>query len=677
MTTRAARLGPPPGTPTGGPRIPRRLRRALTTALRATGALLLLLAACRDAAAPDEQTSPGATTPRARVGVPDGWALWGGSTTEYQAGLDSGGARSGDWSATIRSMDASPGAAFLALAQQLDAAPWLGRRVRLRGWVRTNAMDGGGARLWLRVDGAGTTLALDNMQGRGVLGTSDWRQLEIVADVPEHAVSIIAGPMVSGAGWAWFDDFTIEAVGDDVPTTVTAPAPAPIDSAALAAARASAARLARAFASPGFEPIPPVDPAAVAWLKSAAAPLAGSAPSLARGDLAALDAAVGGARLVGLGEGTHGTREHFQLKHRFVEHLVRARGFTAFAIEATMPEAEAVDRWVRGGPGDPAVLLSNLYFWTWNTEEVLALVRWMREYNATVPADRQVRFFGFDMQSPGAAIDSVAAYVRRVDPARAAAVDSGYACLESSRNRNERPGPVRYALVSAGERAQCSAAVARVHASLLARRDAYAAATSPEAFALALQYARLVVQWEDMAGRADVVSSSQARDRYMAENTAWHLGRLPAGARMALWAHNYHVSAVPGAQGAHLRARFGADYVIVGFSFGTGRLSAVRFTNGTAMGLSTMETAYVAPGSWEAHAQATALPYFLVDMRRAASAPDAQALAGAVPMRSIGSGFDPGRPELYFTRASPAVDYDVLVHVAQATASRLLPFRYR
>jgi len=113
-------------------------------------------------------------------------------------------------------------------------------------------------------------------------------------------------------------------------------------------------------------------------------------------DLEPLRAIVSSARIVALGEATHGTREFFQLKHRLLEFLVRELGFTAFALEANWPEAQAVDDYVRHGRGDPAAALAGLRFWTWNTEEVLALIEWLRAYNAG--GGRPVSFTGFDAQ---------------------------------------------------------------------------------------------------------------------------------------------------------------------------------------------------------------------------------------------------------------------------------------
>src|SRR5687768_8995436 len=122
-------------------------------------------------------------------------------------------------------------------------------------------------------------------------------------------------------------------------------------------------------------------PAQVAWLKANAIEVKTVDAGTGFADLQKLKAAIGGARIVSLGEATHGTREIFQMKHRLTEFLASQLGFTIFSIEANMPEAYRLNDYVLHGKGDPKALLKGMYFWTWNTEEVLAMIEWMRQFN--------------------------------------------------------------------------------------------------------------------------------------------------------------------------------------------------------------------------------------------------------------------------------------------------------
>lgn len=158
------------------------------------------------------------------------------------------------------------------------------------------------------------------------------------------------------------------------------------------------------------------------WLKQHALPVKTVQAESGFEDLAGLAAMIGDARIVGLGEGTHGTREHFQMKHRLVEHLVTQLGFSIFAIEANMPEAQELDAYVLGGEGDVERLIGGMYFWTWNTEEVRDLVEWMRRFNAAEKArnsPRRVHFTGFDMQTGSVALAKVREFLEAHEPERA------------------------------------------------------------------------------------------------------------------------------------------------------------------------------------------------------------------------------------------------------------------
>ena len=169
-------------------------------------------------------------------------------------------------------------------------------------------------------------------------------------------------------------------------------------------------------------------------------------------DMQPLKQVFGTSRIVALGEATHGSREFFQLKHRMLEFLVTEMGFNLFGIEATMPEAFDVNRYVLTGEGDAARALAGLYFWTWDTEEVRSMIEWMRSYNADPTHVRKVKFYGFDMQSAPRAAKVTLAYLRRVDPPEAERAEQG---ARHPRQSLHGPG-VRQALGrTEGDRRRC------------------------------------------------------------------------------------------------------------------------------------------------------------------------------------------------------------------------------
>jgi len=98
-------------------------------------------------------------------------------------------------------------------------------------------------------------------------------------------------------------------------------------------------------------------PAQLAWLKANAIEVKTVDAGTGFADLQQLKAAVGSARIVSLGEATHGTREIFQMKHRLIEFLASELGFAIFSIEANMPEAYRLNDYVLHGTGDPKALL--------------------------------------------------------------------------------------------------------------------------------------------------------------------------------------------------------------------------------------------------------------------------------------------------------------------------------
>ena len=259
------------------------------------------------------------------------------------------------------------------------------------------------------------------------------------------------------------------------------------------------------LATPTIEPaVARSRDAAAEWLRANAIPFETTEPGSGFEDLMPLKEIIGDARIVALGEATHGTHEFFQMKHRLIEFLVEEMGFNVFAIEANWPEANLVNDYVRTCEGDEAALLAGLYFWTWNTQEVLDMIRWMCAHNQDPGDAPEISFAGFDMQFQDKAIVNVTSYLGEIESPYAEAAINHYSCILLSNHTS-------YPAMSDEERAACRSGLQEVLDHLVAERDAYKELSSPEEFAVAEQSARIVLQAEDCL----VDPHACERDRYM------------------------------------------------------------------------------------------------------------------------------------------------------------------
>ena len=418
---------------------------------------------------------------------------------------------------------------------------------------------------------------------------------------------------------------------------------------------------------PALRPLP-ADPVP-SWLDANVHPFDGTDLALPHTDLGFLRDIVGDARIVALGEGTHGTRDFFEMKARILRFLVEEMGFNTFAIEASWPESRRIDRYVRTGEGDPEVLLSGLYFWTWNTESVLEMIEWMRDHT---DAGGDVGFHGFDMQFPGMALHNVREYVGDVDPESLEDISAQLECLDNFANnpRGRSPRP-SYWDQSDSHRAECAVSLEDVRERLLAHRDEFVKVGGEDAFEVALQSLRVAFQYHL------VVVGEQGRDESMAENTEWLSRRIGPDGRMVLWAHNGHVADSPGWQGSFLRETFGDDMVIVAFSHERGRLTARRELERFCGERTVFDLDDPVSGSYERLLARATAPRFVLDLRDVdPDDPGGAWLAETQFLRSIGACYDPENPQWYWYETPLTAEFDVLIHFESTGPTTVLPFRY-
>ena len=435
---------------------------------------------------------------------------------------------------------------------------------------------------------------------------------------------------------------------------------------------------------PPAEPVAPPEPAApavppevTAWIEANAHPFDGPHLSLPNEGLAFLRDIVGDARIVALGENTHGARDFFEMKARILRFLVEEMGFNTFAIEASWPESRRLGRYVRTGEGDPVKLLSGLYFWTWNTESVLEMIEWMRAHNE---AGGDIGFHGFDMQVPGMALHNVREYIREVDPGRTAVVAGQLHCLtvfaNDHRGRWPPPGYYGYRDQPEAYRELCGASLDEARELLLANREEYEAAAGEDAFEVALQSLRVAFQHHLRANHRLPIDRARWRDEAMAENTEWISRRIGPEGRMVLWAHNFHVATRPGLQGSYLRETFGDDMVVVGFSHEGGSFTA-KHSGLPDRDLREHELEAPVPGSYEHYLSTASFPRLVLDLRGLdPDAPGSSWLAGSRMFRVIGAVYNPANRARYWQPTPLAERFDVIIHFERTRATTVLPFLF-
>ena len=137
------------------------------------------------------------------------------------------------------------------------------------------------------------------------------------------------------------------------------------------------------------------------------------------------------ARVVLLGEASHGTSEFYRARAAITKRLIEHHGFMIVAVEADWPDAANVDRFVRHRPrreGEEAAF-RRFPVWMWRNIEVEAFIAWLRSYNEGRAPDAVAGFYGLDLYNLSGSIRAVIDYLDEVDPEAAKEARERYSCL--------------------------------------------------------------------------------------------------------------------------------------------------------------------------------------------------------------------------------------------------------
>ena len=359
-----------------------------------------------------------------------------------------------------------------------------------------------------------------------------------------------------------------------------------------------------------------------------------------------------------------------------LEFLAKELGFTVFGIGASYAECVNINDYVLHGKGDRSRALTSQGFWTWDTEEVLGMIDWIREYNMSVAEPRRIKFYGFDFQQHSQAAGVVLEFLKKVSPA----------LVRQSRQAQRSIGEV---LEQASRRSRPSELNSTVHeliGFMQKNRSRLIGRSSEEEFEKALTHARMLAQFvETEAAKATPKghedSAFSLRDKFMAENVRSILNKEGPGERMVLWGHNTHISNTifgkTKTMGAHLREAFGKEYYALGFGFYQGSFRARQYRKSGFGPIREFTVGPASEKSAEWYFAQTGIPNFIVDFRLSNKSKDVvDWLQGPLSMRNIGAVFS----ELWEQR-SPLVElgtqFDGIAFVKGSTPTRPNPTRER
>jgi erythromycin esterase-like protein len=381
----------------------------------------------------------------------------------------------------------------------------------------------------------------------------------------------------------------------------------------------------------------------------------------------------GDARIVLLGEATHGTHEFYAARAAITRRLIERHGFNIVAVEGDWPDIAQIDDYVRHNAprlrrGDP---FARFPTWMWRNQEVLAFADWLRSHNASLPQERRATMRGLDVYSMGESIHAVISYLDANDQAGAAEAKGRYGCLLHWQDEPQHYGRA----VEYGRLEACEEAVVTQLRDLLEDRMMLIAQDG-EAFFDAEQNARIVRSAERYY-RAMYRGSAESwnlRDRHMFDT----LQRLLAhheDARAVIWAHNSHIGNASATAmgwrgetniGELARAGYGDEAVLIGFGADRGTVAAA---SDWGAGMQVMQVRPARDDSWEAAFRRTGNARSLTDWRGAKRDFLSEALSQTLLERAIGVVYRPQTERMsHYFEAVLADQFDAFVWFEETRA---------
>jgi protein-L-isoaspartate(D-aspartate) O-methyltransferase len=391
------------------------------------------------------------------------------------------------------------------------------------------------------------------------------------------------------------------------------------------------------------------------------------------------------ARVVLLGEASHGTSQFYRARAAITRRLVEEHGFTIVAVEADWPDAAAIDRYVRHRAkreGEDAAF-ERFPTWMWRNEEVDAFIRWMRRHNKARPYEAMAGFYGLDLYNLGGSIRAVVDFLEQADPEAARTARRRYGCLEPWSD-----DPAAYGRIALSEGyGRCEAGAVQMLKELMERRMNCMSEECDE--------------WLDAAGNARLIADAERyyrvmyhgsaeswnlRDTHMFETLCQILDAKGPDAKAVVWAHNSHIGNARFTEMGEVREelnigqlakdRFGDKARLIGFGTHTGTVAAANDWDGP---MEVMKVRPSLPDSHERMCHDSGVPRFLLDLREGLLGPELEeALTTPRLERFIGVIYRPATERWsHYSEATLHRQFDAYVWFDETEAVTPLPGEQR
>lgn len=480
---------------------------------------------------------------------PWGWSVFSfAPNAKFQC--DSLVTKTGQYSLHIQNKK-SPNHPRFELAYFIEPFQLLGKIITIEAWAKTSEMAGeAGFLVQSFQQKEGEYLPLKEAKQK-VNSSNEWKKYTLQFPVSAKSNSIFIILYTACEGSVWFDDIQISVDGKILKKVAVAP---------------DFTKTEQTWINENVQPFQTIEPH-----------LSFELDKKNWSDLACFKKMVGDARIIGLGEATHGTSEFFKLKHRLLQYAIEELEVRTFVLEDNQLLVRRVNDYVVDGKGTAKTAMKGL-FSVWNTNEMLNLIEWLRDYNRTHPKDK-VTFWGMDVQNPQLALDSLQAFLIKKDSVLAKSA----ADLLANFQQNWQNAY----FVEDSIKKIWQLQTEEVRQLVFQKSSVWMETANTKADTQSIKWAMQNAQLLTQSVASITTGGFEGRDKAMAENVSWVLEQQPRKSRVIVWAHDSHIARGEASlakhnyfngqsMGAFLSKKYGNQYRAFGLSTYKGSCRAVK-----------------------------------------------------------------------------------------------------